>query len=225
MSRYPALFTTVTLFCGFNSAVAADKQKDSVYDKRIMSPVEAGNELRYITLPGQMLRLSSVQLELEIGPRAQRDAVELADKVTKANRKAHAKLWNRKSGTAPNQILIDYEKTVDRMLRSELKPKQVKRLYQLAVQRHGLGYFRSFRARELLKLSDQQQADILKVALQSRVKSAELSRQFQNRKINRGEYFAERHQHEKKTFEKALKVLSSKQRKTYEKLAGEPFSF
>ena len=86
---------------------------------------------------------------------------------------ARQKLRVLNSNVAGNKIVDDFRAKVEKRLKSVLKAKQIKRLRQISIQRHGASYFGSWDARMKLKVTAEQRAQLKKLFAKRNSKSNE----------------------------------------------------
>jgi hypothetical protein len=228
MSRSTICSTCVVLIGAVSYPAAAETQRKPrkpADSEPLMSHIDAGNEMSRLRNVGLALQNPKVQVDLGIGPRSQRAARGAALKISKDFLDGLQKLRVLNTNVAGNKVADGFRANVEKHLKAALTPKQIKRLHQIAVQRQGLSYFKSWDARMKLKFTNEQRAAIDKLVLKRMPQSAELGLQFQRKKLDRKSYFEKSKRLQVKNFQAALKILSPKQRKAYEKLAGEPFAW
>lgn len=226
MSRFPSLSIALVLIC----AVAVEagfqrKPKRSSDNEPLMSHVDAANEMSRLRNVARLLYTRQAQLELGIGPSTQRAARDAALKVDKGFLDFHNKVQMLNSNVAGNKLVDEYRAKLQKHLEAVLTSKQIKRLHQIAIQRQRIYYFKTWDARVKLKVTSEQREELDKLFRKRNPKGAELSRQFREKKIDRKTYIEKSKQLQARKFQKALKILTPKQRKDYAKLIGKPFAW
>lgn len=228
MSRLPTVSIAAVLLWTVVSTADADsnlKPKRSKESEPLMSHVDAANEMSRLRNVARLLYTRQAQLELGIGPRTQRAARDAALKVDKSFLDFHNKIQVLNSNVAGNKLVDEYRAKLQKHLEAVLTRKQIKRLHQIAIQRERIYYLKSWDARVKLKVTSEQRAELNKLFLKRNPEGAKLSLQFQKKQIDRKTYFEKSKRLQAKTFQRALKILTLKQRKDYAKLVGKPFAW
>jgi len=109
---------------------------------------------------------------------------------------------------------------MDKALAEILKPEQLKRFHQIQLQQGGAQAFLGARVADALKLTDDQKTKIREINQEAMTETREIMQGFQDDREGTMKKLTE---HRKATTDKALKVLTAEQKKSYDELAGAPF--
>jgi Spy/CpxP family protein refolding chaperone len=172
--------------------------------------------------PGMLVNNKSVQKELQMTD----DQVKKAQEVTKQIREKHqdemAALRDmdqderREKGAA---LMRTIGEETDKALGDVLKPEQMKRLKQIALQQRGAQAFTDAKVQEELKLTDDQKDKIKTINEDMRKEMGEIFQGGGDMEENRKKMTTLRNE----TLDKIKGVLTDDQKKTWEQMTGAPF--
>jgi hypothetical protein len=184
--------------------------------------------------PVSLLRMEEVQKELELLD----DQKEKIDALTEANRNRERPDFGniREMSEAERQQLFARLRTEREKQTAETKeklgeillPHQMERLEQLVIQRQGLGALNNPEVAAKLKISEGQQEKIRTTAEEASEKMREEMRalfQGGNREGNREQIQEKMAEARAETEKQVLAVLTDAQKKQFDEMKGEPFTF
>jgi Spy/CpxP family protein refolding chaperone len=170
---------------------------------------------------GQMLTNEGVQKELKLDKDQTEKIKDAIKKVQDDNKDDIAKLRDRDTSREERQEInkklnVAYEKSVSDILNADQK----KRLKQIQIQAEGLQAFSDADIVKALSLTDDQKTKIKEI-------SEDVAKQMQELRSGGGGRgnFEKMAEIRKDSMEKATKLLTDDQKKTWKDLTGDPFQF
>jgi hypothetical protein len=188
-----------------------------------------GSPVRPAQSPVYLLRNPKVQDELKLDGDQKVEIKEAFDGFYKARRDEIAKLRGlqlaerRKKLQEMQKAQQAKAKEMDKSLRAILKPEQLARLEQIAIQQHGLNALLLPEVVKKLKITDEQQTKIKEVQKAALAKQRKLTADVRNGAVDRTKRVEKLLEIRKERETKTLDVLTKEQRAEFEKMKGKKF--
>ena len=175
----------------------------------------------------QLLTNEGVQKELKI-------TKDQAEKFTKAAQEQGAKMREAfqdaggdmdKLREIMTKLRAESEKAAAKLAADTLKPEQVKRLQQMALQANGLRSFTKPEVQKALKLTDTQIKDVTKISADVQKEAGELLRDAGRDRDKRQEAQKKIATLNTEGLAKVTKLLTDDQQKTWKTMIGDKFTY
>lgn len=168
---------------------------------------------------GMLLTNKGVQAEIKVTEEQASKLTTFAEEFRAKQREAFQGFQDM-SQEERQAKMKEMTESMNKGLAEILKPEQLKRFHEIQLQQAGAMGLAQGAAAEKLKLTDDQKSQIREIQQESMQAMGDLREQFQNDREGAMKKMASIR---KETLEKALKVLTAEQKKTYEGLTGKPY--
>lgn len=237
-----ACLSVVLLLVSAAALNAEDKEKKNTKPKQNAKPKAVQGKIRLKALQGRpvrfpivryygsnktyLLRRPDVQKEIKLDGDQKTEITEAIQELQKSRTAAYQKLRGLKGQERVKElqkIQAKFRADEDKKLKELLKPEQVKRLDEIALQLQGIRAFQNPEVQKKLKITDAQKKKFSEVQQKGIEKRRQLSQDIRNGNVQRAKA-GEKYQEIQNQIEKDTKdVLTKEQKAQFDKMAGKKF--